>query len=85
MRPGGVALDRLGAVRAAELGLVVGLEPGLAEEVVRQVALLLEVLELLGARRARCSRGTGRQRAFGVLPARLDDDLDAGQVVRPPR
>jgi hypothetical protein len=74
-----ITLDGLDAVRPAELALVVRLEAGLADQVVRQVALGLECLDLLGRDRTGVAEDLRQERALGVLAARLDDDLDAGQ------
>ena len=46
-RPERVALDQLDSVVAAQLVLERGLHPGLADDVVAQVAVGLEALELL--------------------------------------
>ena len=77
----GVLLDALAPVRPAELGFVVRLDARLADQVVGQVAERLE-------RRRSCPAETGpavaedlrHQRPVGVLPARLDADLDTRQV-----
>ena len=77
---GRVALDVLAPVGPAQLGLVLGLEPGLAEEVVREVAERLELGQLIGRDGAGVAEDLREQRAVGVLPARLDGDLHAGQL-----
>ena len=56
--PAGVALDALGAVDAAQLGLVRRLDAGLADQVVGQVAAFLEVARAAPPRPGPCSRGS---------------------------
>ena len=77
---GGVALDALRAVDPSQLGLVLRLDADLADEVVGEVAVLLEVAELLAGDRARVAEDLRHQRPVGVLTPRLDGDLDPGQV-----
>ena len=76
---GGVALDRLLAVDAAQRRLVRRLDTRLADEVVGLVALVLEGLERLGVDRARVADDLRHERAVGVVALRLHRDLDAGQ------
>ena len=76
----GVTLDGLAAVYAAELVLVISLETGLPEDVVREVTLSLQAIELIRRDRARVAKDLRQERSRRVLPPGLDDDLDAGQV-----
>ena len=77
---GRVPLDALRAVDPSQLGLVLGLDADLADEVVGEVAVLLEIEELLAGDRSRVAEDLGHQRPVGVLTAGLDGDLDTGQV-----
>src|SRR5262245_18424187 len=81
LAPGGVTLDRLESVRAAELLLVGGLDARAAEQVVRQVAAWLQVVELLAADRTRVSEHLREEGPVLVLSTRLDDDLDTRKVL----
>src|SRR6185503_20315790 len=78
---GGVLLDGLRPVPAAKLGLVERLEAGLAEEVVREIALLPQVRKLLRRDRARIAEQLRDERPLRVLAACLDRDFDARQRV----
>ena len=58
------------------------LDAGLADQVVGEVALRLEAGEGAAVDGPGVAEDVGEQRAVGVLASRLDDDVDAGQVVR---
>ena len=77
---GGVALDGLEPVFAAQHRLVRRLDAGATEQVVGLVADLLEVEELAAVDRARVPEHLREQGAELVVPSRLDDHLDAGQL-----
>ena len=77
---GRVLLDALGAVDAAQIGLVLRLDPDLADEVVGEVPVLLERRELLAGDGPRVAEDLRHQWAVGVRPPGLDGDLDPGQV-----
>ena len=78
-RPRASTSTRLAPVDAAELVLVRRFDAGLAEQVVRQVALLLEDGELAGIDRTRVAHDLRHERAIEVLAIRLDRHDDAGQ------
>ena len=68
------------AVGAAQLGLVLGLDARLADQVVGQVALAPQGLQLGRVDRPRVADDLGDERSFGYSRLRLDDDLDPGQI-----
>ena len=83
---GRLDLVHLAAGPASEDGLVRVFDAGRADLVVDRVAVLLDLLLVLGGRedgrrdRAEVAEDVGQQAAIGVLARGLDGDLDAGQV-----
>ena len=82
LAPGCVALNGFQAVGPAQLGLVRRLDAGLPEQVVGQVALVLELGESRRVDGARVTEDLRHQGAIEVLALRLDVDLHPGKGER---
>ena len=82
LAPGCVALNGFQAVGPAQLGLVRRLDAGLPEQVVGQVALVLELGESRRVDGARVAKDLRHQGAIQVLALRLDVDLHPGKGER---
>jgi hypothetical protein len=77
---GGVLLDALTPVDASQLRLVLGLDPDLAEKIIGEIPVGLELGELITGDGTGVAEDLRHQGAVGVLAPRLDGHLDTGQV-----
>ena len=80
-RPVVVTGHALGAVRAAQLRLVLRFQPDLPQQVIRLVALVAKLRQLFRGHGPGIPEQLGHQGAIGVFPSRLDHDLDPRQLV----
>ena len=80
-----VELDLLEAVAAAQDVLEGRLQAGLADEVLRPVALVAEALVLGPGDAARPAQHVREERALRIAAARLQVDADTGERGRRPR